>query len=123
MHFDVRIPFDGRSICRCPPAFTVRCRRRATLSAGGCPAGDANVLTRGIGAGSFELERLQDRIYPGDILLLCSDGLYKMMSALEIERALVGASSAEAGNRLLEMALDRGAIDNVTIVLVKVDRN
>jgi serine/threonine protein phosphatase PrpC len=69
------------------------------------------------------LETLQDRVYPGDIFMLCSDGLYKMMSALEIERALVGASSAEAGNRLLEMALDRGAVDNVTIVLVRVDGN
>ena len=84
---------------------------------------DANVLTRGIGAGSFELDTLQDRIYPGDIFLLCSDGLYKMMSAPEIERSLIGTSSAEAGNRLLEIALDRGAIDNVTIVLVNVDRN
>jgi len=44
------------------------------------------------------------------------------MSAPEIERSLIGTSSAEAGNRLLEIALDRGAIDNVTIVLVNVDR-
>jgi len=81
---------------------------------------EANVLTRAIGAGRFALETLQDQIYPGDTFLLCSDGLYKMVSAPDIERELTGTSLPGAANRLLETALERGAIDNISIIVVTV---
>lgn len=78
----------------------------------------ANRITRAIGAmpGLFldvELFALE----PGDIYLLCSDGLYKELSDEEIARTLGG--DVQAINRLIMFALERGAHDNVTVVAVQ----
>jgi protein phosphatase len=55
---------------------------------------------------------------PGSRLLLCSDGLSNMVDAADIG-ALLGAGDAEAAcDALVEAALDRGGIDNVTVVVV-----
>lgn len=80
----------------------------------------ANRITRAIGAmpGLFldvELFALE----PGDIYLLCSDGLYKELSDEEIARTLGG--DINAVNRLIMFALERGAHDNVTVVAVQFD--
>ena len=57
---------------------------------------------------------------PGDTLLLCSDGLSNMVT----DRELAGVLSHEtelkdAGEKLLSMALERGAPDNVTVLLAR----
>jgi hypothetical protein len=44
-----------------------------------------------------------------------------MLSAGDIERELTRNSIAAVGDRLLEIALSRGAIDNVSIVIVHAD--
>ena len=46
----------------------------------------ANVITRAIGAegDAMELEKLTDRIIPGDRFLLCSDGLFKALAAPDV---------------------------------------
>ena len=55
---------------------------------------------------------------PGSRLLLCSDGLSNMVDAADIG-ALLGAGDAQAAvDALVEAALDRGGIDNVTVVVV-----
>jgi serine/threonine protein phosphatase PrpC len=54
---------------------------------------------------------------PGTRLLLCSDGLSNMVDAADIG-ALLGAGDAEAAcDALVEAALERGGIDNVTVVV------
>lgn len=78
----------------------------------------ANVITRAIGArGELQLDKLSDRILPGDAFLLCSDGLFKALpEALIGARLRQGASGAD----LVREAVAAGARDNVTAVVVRV---
>ena len=59
-------------------------------------------------------------IQPGDMFLLCSDGLTGMMSDAEIESAL-NTKGVDAAEDLLAATLRRGAKDNVSFVLVHAD--
>ncbi len=82
------------------------------------------LLTRHLGPSALcepDLPELPLRIEPGDRLLLCSDGLGKVVSLDEIARALETTSTEEALASLLNQVLDGGAPDNVTIVLADVD--
>jgi serine/threonine protein phosphatase PrpC len=77
-----------------------------------------NVLASAIGGGEAlpEVTRLdiQER---GCVLLLCSDGLSKHVSDAEIERQVRGMRSSEQLCRsLLDLALERGGTDNITIL-------
>lgn len=79
-----------------------------------------NVITRALGA---ELELRTDfflePVEEGDFLLLCSDGLSNVVSDLEMAHQVYhGGPPEECCKRLLELALERGAPDNVTVVLV-----
>jgi serine/threonine protein phosphatase PrpC len=78
-----------------------------------------NVITRALGANSetVAVDRFVEKTRPGDIYLLCSDGLSVVLSEQEIARILSGAlaSTAEA---LVDAALDRGAPDNVTALVI-----
>ena len=55
---------------------------------------------------------------PGDALLLCTDGLTKMLDDEEIGPLAAGRDYRDAGGRLLQEALDRGGHDNTTVVVV-----
>ncbi len=80
-----------------------------------------NLITRALGVDShveYDLNRLSPR--PGSRLLLCSDGLSNMLE----DRTLLCLSGQEEDpgrfcQRLLEQALERGAPDNVTVVLAQ----
>ena len=57
----------------------------------------------------------------GDGILLCSDGLSNMVTDKEMyECFLNNGSPEEVCTKLMALALDRGARDNVTVVLVKI---
>ena len=57
-------------------------------------------------------------LQPGDRFLLCSDGLTGMTRDDEIEKTLLDSQTAdEAADRLIQMALDAGGSDNVTLIL------
>ena len=80
----------------------------------------ANIVTNLIGAfDRLELEERHNRLEPGDILLLCSDGLSGTLRDTEIARILTGSPLAVAADGLIEQALARGARDNVSAVLVE----
>lgn len=82
----------------------------------------ANIVTRAIGGGGpLDLDTVQDRLEPGDLFLLCSDGLTKMLSKDEIAAGLSGAAPAAAASALVDLSVQRGASDNVTVVVVQVD--
>jgi protein phosphatase len=58
----------------------------------------------------------------GDRYLLCSDGLSTYVPADQIHAVLTGEpGTAEAAERLVDLALDRGGIDNVTAIVIDVD--
>ena len=79
-----------------------------------------NVITRAIGVRDDpELEMKSGTLEPGDIFALCTDGLTAHVEDSEI-LALAGQHRAqEACDRLVALTLDRGAADNVTVVIVR----
>jgi protein phosphatase len=79
-----------------------------------------HVLTRAVGVQELEPEAdiLQPEVAPGDRLLICSDGLTDMASDDEIARVLAAnPSSQDASGALVQLALDRGGQDNVTVIV------
>ena len=80
-----------------------------------------NVITRAMGMDdSLVFESRHGRLAPGDRFLLCSDGLSGVMTDAEIEAVLRADSVHGAADWLLETVLQRGAPDNVTLVLIGV---
>jgi serine/threonine protein phosphatase PrpC len=77
-----------------------------------------HVLARAIGVRpDLELDAVSDAVLPGDIFLLCSDGLHGVLSQDEIVKALA-AYGQTAAAPLVAQCLERGAPDNVTVLLV-----
>ncbi len=80
---------------------------------------DSSVITRAVG-GQPELclDCILFDIAPGDVYLLCSDGLYREVERDEMRDVLLGiASVQERAQGLLDLALERGARDNVSIIV------
>ena len=79
-----------------------------------------NLITRAIGPGP----QVMADVFPltmqeGDFLLLCTDGLSNQMADQEILFEVIhGARADDCCQRLLEIAKERGAPDNVTSVLI-----
>jgi protein phosphatase len=79
-----------------------------------------HVLTRALGSDTEILESdMHHRdVEDGDRLLLCSDGLTKVASEDDIAAILQARPTSEAACRaLLDLALERGAPDNVTVIV------
>jgi serine/threonine protein phosphatase PrpC len=80
----------------------------------------SNIITRAVGAGdTLELEESHGDIQAGDLFLLCSDGLTGLVDDGEIRDILAAFDLEAAADRLLALTLERGAKDNVTLVLVR----
>lgn len=80
----------------------------------------SNVVTRAVGAADeLEVETCHDRLRPGDLFLLCSDGLTKELEDDEIRAILMRESLFDAPYALIESAVAHGASDNVTVVAVQ----
>jgi len=80
-----------------------------------------NLITRALGTEDtirsdvFQLERR-----PGDIMLLCSDGLSNIITEDVLAQELSAMTSCENSSRnLLSLAVEQGAPDNVTVVLAQ----
>jgi protein phosphatase len=78
-----------------------------------------HILVRAVGihetveADVYEMQPLS-----GDLILMCSDGLSDMLSDEEIHGAVLqGGDLEEICNRLVDMANERGGLDNVTTVV------
>jgi PPM family protein phosphatase len=81
-----------------------------------------SVLIRALGTNEqVDLDVEERQLLPGDILLLCSDGLTRMVRDPEIGGVLAGAPSAqEAAERLVALANQSGGEDNVTAVVMRI---
>ena len=81
-----------------------------------------NFITRAIGTEPMvECDLYHLEVAKGDFLLLCSDGLSNMMDEQEILFEVVhGVSKPNCCQRLLDIAKNRGAPDNVTSILIMV---
>ncbi len=81
----------------------------------------SNVITRAVGTHpDLLLDRITGATEPGDIFVVCTDGLSKMVADRDIAE-IVGATDVTAQpDALIEAALGQGGRDNVTVVCVKV---
>jgi len=85
-----------------------------------------NVVTRALGSKEDVLVDVVERdVQPGDVLVLCSDGLNTMLDDAEIV-ATVAQNTANveaAAEALVAKANQKGGEDNVTVILIKVMEN
>lgn len=83
-----------------------------------------NVITRALG-GALQVspDAVEIEAKPGDVYLLCSDGLTGMVPEEEILRLVSGADGdlEEACQKLIESANAHGGLDNVTAVLLRTE--
>jgi protein phosphatase len=81
-----------------------------------------NLVTRALGIEpQVEAEIRTYPAEPGDIYLLCSDGLNDMVDDQDIEMTLaaIGSNLPLAADQLVQMANDNGGRDNVSVVLIR----
>ena len=80
-----------------------------------------NLITRALGAEPMLMaDCFRQPLAEGDYLLLCSDGLSNVVNEQEMLYEVIhGGKDCQCCQRLLDIALSRGAPDNVTVVLVK----
>ncbi|HEX5544868.1 MAG TPA: Stp1/IreP family PP2C-type Ser/Thr phosphatase [Nitrospira sp.] len=82
---------------------------------------ERHVLTRALGVGvTVKPTVTAFPLLPEDLVLLCSDGLTKMLEDEDIRTVFAAGEldPAQVCNRLVTAALDRGGEDNVTVVVV-----
>jgi PPM family protein phosphatase len=82
-----------------------------------------NLVTKALGATpDLEPEVHDYDVQPGDIVLMCSDGLTEMVSHLEINGLITGCGYdvVESARRLIDLANEAGGRDNTSVILVRV---
>ena len=81
-----------------------------------------HILSRSLGTGlSVNAEINDHQVFPGDVLLLCSDGLHGALSLADIAGAVNGTENLDlAARKLVTLANDRDGSDNVTAQLIRV---
>ena len=81
----------------------------------------SNAITRAVGVGDvLELDKVRGDTQSGDRFLLCSDGLNKYATLEELGRRLHGVPIEIVSDNLVQMALERGGADNVSVIVVDV---
>lgn len=80
-----------------------------------------NVILHSLGPETNpEIDLFEEKLEPGDQLILCSDGLTRHVSDEEIA-ALVGEQEPpEATEKLIALANERGGEDNISVVILRV---
>lgn len=80
-----------------------------------------SVLLRALGAqADIEVDAEEHSLFPRDVLLLCSDGLTRMVTEPEIAGVLQAETDPErAAEELVALANDRGGPDNITVVIAR----
>lgn len=80
-----------------------------------------NILTQSVGFhGPVEPDTSTRVVRPGDLFLLCTDGLTDALPDAEVQRLLLDTEPDDAPYQLTEAALRAGAEDNVTVVVVAI---
>ena len=81
-----------------------------------------SVLTRAVGTNeNVEVDADEQMLLAGDSLLLCSDGLSRMVTDPEIASILLTSISAQnAADRLVDLANENGGVDNVSVIVLRI---
>jgi PPM family protein phosphatase len=81
-----------------------------------------SVLTRAVGTKEdVEVDADEQMLLVGDSLLLCSDGLSRMVTDPEIASTLLTSISAQnAADRLVDLANENGGVDNISVIVLRI---
>ncbi len=79
-----------------------------------------NVITRSIGMEQVEPDIYRVVLEDGDRLVLCTDGLTTHVSDEQIAEVVRAHSPSAAAQKLVEMALEEGGSDNVTVIVIHI---
>jgi protein phosphatase len=80
-----------------------------------------NILTQSVGYhGPVEPDTITCRVQPGDVFLLCSDGLTDPLDDQQLQELMAGVPVDDLAELLVQKAIEHGTEDNVTVVLVGV---
>jgi len=83
-----------------------------------------NVITRAVGVtDQVAMDFQHGETLPGDIFILCTDGLTAHVEDGEIRAAVVAEAPRAACETLLKLVLARGGTDNVTVLVVAIRGN
>jgi serine/threonine protein phosphatase PrpC len=84
-----------------------------------------NIITRSLGSDrKLDIDIFEKQLQSGHSIMLCSDGLSNLITEEEIGDIVSQGWTAEAAvNELIELAIKRGAPDNVTSVLINIVRS
>lgn len=78
-----------------------------------------HILSRAVGVrDEVEVDKATGDVWPGDVFLLCSDGLHGYVAEADIARLLARGAPDRASEELVELTLANGAPDNVTVIAV-----
>jgi protein phosphatase len=82
-----------------------------------------NMITRALGyRPEVEVDTFEEKLLPGDIILLSSDGMHGLIEDDEIMQVASKYPPKDAVERLIDMANDRGGTDNITVAIAYVLR-
>lgn len=85
---------------------------------------ERNKLTRAVGvAEDVEADYSSCRMEPGDLFLLCSDGLYNMLDPVTLRECLRQSAAQDDARCLMDAANSRGGKDNITAVIICCEEN
>ena len=82
-----------------------------------------HILTAALGSGREVTPHVPEHpvaLEQGDALLLCSDGLWGLVGDAELSQVVRANAPAEACQKLVTMALERGGPDNITVLVLRV---
>jgi PPM family protein phosphatase len=79
-----------------------------------------NVITRALGTrDTVQVDTFAEEVHDEDVVVLCSDGLYRCVEESEIARALV-SDPQTAAEQLVALTIQRGAPDNVSLIIIRI---
>jgi len=82
-----------------------------------------HILTAALGAGLEADPETGSELIPlsaGDVVVVCTDGLWSLMEDEEIRQAATQHAPAEACRAMVEMAKQRGGPDNITVQVLRI---
>jgi protein phosphatase len=82
-----------------------------------------HILTAALGSGNEVIPHTPEHpvfLEGGDVLILCTDGLWSVVGEPELSRIGLTETAADACARLVRAALERGGPDNVTVLVLRI---
>ena len=83
---------------------------------------DKNIITRAVGAfDELEIDFFEEYIHPGDVILMCTDGLSNMVDDTSIRQIIeTGRDVVEKVQHLVDAANRGGGKDNITALIIEI---